>query len=229
MTLILGKQCADGIVLVSDGVRIVKKGDAVFEIGSGDRKLVTGIREGRSYGIVFAGLAAMDELQPVRAWLEMAAQKPGQLCTNVTAAFVDALSHYKVKSNWENDMERELWEAGEACCFAFLAEEPGIFHFSEANFILGGKTVQVNFGEVMMLLPPDDPKAGAAIRKSKDDGSMSLRDGLLHLSDLFDRVAQAMPNGCKYPGHYWFVRQSGIAVYGEFASHAELQNLASKI
>jgi hypothetical protein len=229
MSLILAKQCTDGIVLVSDSVRIVEKHDAPPEIGSGDRKLIAGLRNGRNYGIVFAGLATMDELLPVRAWLEKAARSPGHLGENVTAAFVDALAHYKAHANWDNDMERESWEARQAFCYAFLAEGPGLLFYSDANFVFGGKTAQVNFGEVMILTPPDDPQASAAIRELKNDSPLLLKDGLLHLSDLFDRVVQAMPNGCKYPGHYWFVRQSGIAVYGEFASLAELQDVASKI
>lgn len=228
MTLLLAKKCSDGVLLVADSIRVVQNPGppATTVYTEGDSKIISGTRNGSPYCLIFGGYAQIDSLKHVSEWLTDAAKRPGQLKENVADALKEAIDDARRKGNWASPEERLEWELHGASSVVLLSEKPYELWVVIVD-AMGTRNINMAMdGHIVLPQPVADPVKTEALREKCDHGISSLKSSINHFSELFEFAAQTMPNGCRYPGHYWVLKTDLQTLTGRFSKASELRKIS---
>lgn len=225
MTLLLAKHCTDGILIVSDGSRALVDGQHpdVIKYETGEKKILVGSRFGVDYIMALGGHAKMDGLKPVLSWMQAALAEPGPIADRVASGLNGALKDAQANGEWKDDAERIEWELGASSrSYVVAADSPNALWYIVEGIDGPNARDKVMPGHVV-ISQPGTGQSWEELRKRCIHSPMTLAQCVQHFDDLFEQAANTLPDGCKYPGHYGFIRSDGSMGYGGFCNAAELK------
>ena len=226
MTLLIGKQCKDGVLFLADGISISEKPGSPPIITTGAVKALCSEKSGRSYCMVFGGLAGLDTTRPTFDWLREAASKQdGSLQDNAERAAWESLRDAVKNGFGKNDEQQRIELMNHGSIVVFVSVRPdewweidAFYDSSEKNRIRPGFVVisltgnSLGMQELQPLLNHED---------------MTWREAVISCSRVFDKAAELFPERCRYPGTLCVQTLDGC-VRKTFNSVNELMGVAER-
>ncbi len=225
MTLIVGKNCSDGVLLVADSCARHTDGT----ITNDGVKWHCGFRQNEPFALVFGGFAASDKNPSITldALKAACAVPTGSIQDNVRDAAQRLLRDEVNHGQWEDEAEREHFRRNgviivllsvrsyELCLILMTAQEIKIFQSVEKNRMV--------MGEI-----DTDHGTSEKLADLRNHSPQSVKEAFGSAAQLFQIASELLPNDVKYPGKVFVHRAGGVSEFG-FTTAAEAQSVLGSI
>lgn len=230
MTLIIGKHCSNGVLLIADSI---SKPDNGGPNAYNAVKSHHDVRGQDPFGVVFAGYASTPGGLTTLAVIQQAAAMPvGSIQDCIRDAIRARLNDEVTDVHWTdaygvvNNVGRDHFKTT-VPIIVFLGIRPNelwVIWTTAAKLEL---FQQIAPGQMVVPKFGSDPALYQQIDGLRDNHPQTLREAAATAGTLFHRATQLLPNDCGYPGTVLFLMGNGIHP-AQFNSPAELQAAAAQ-
>lgn len=202
MTLLLAKQCSDGVLLIADSVAIPEVG----AVHCNAIKFIIGNRGGQACAVIFGGFAgAQNGIQSIDALRAAIDAQPGPLPAVIRDTMRARLRDESDHGDWKDDVtglddnvKRELFRQNMVMT-ALVSSHPGelwAVHV-KAGQTLSFESVYPCFTAITQ--PGQNTAAYEELKRLCNNHVQTIPQALKSAAQVFDRATVLFPGECCYP------------------------------